>query len=156
MTRFASLWAWWAGEEISVVRVFERLVDSGPPQWAHWGHIYVISWRRKMVRLWFIFERFLDLRNLTSKWRLFYSHSRRDVMRLSNKRSPYLFGVATANMNKGYHPKQIWRRDNCPYVRLGEWPYHNVILSTLWNQPWYDVTIRSFEQLFFTMLWIGP
>ena len=29
-----------------------------------------------------------------------YSRSRRDVMRLSNKRSPYLFGVATANRTK--------------------------------------------------------
>ena len=29
-----------------------------------------------------------------------HSRSRRDVMRLSNKRSPYLFGVATANRTK--------------------------------------------------------
>ena len=35
-----------------------------------------------------------------------YSHSRRDVMRLSNKRSPYLFGVATANRTKVTTPNQ--------------------------------------------------
>ena len=35
-----------------------------------------------------------------------YSRSRRDVMRLSNKRSPYLFGVATANRTKVTTPNK--------------------------------------------------
>ena len=34
------------------------------------------------------------------------SRSRRDVMRLSNKRSPYLFGVATANRTKVTTPNK--------------------------------------------------
>ena len=46
-----------------------------------------------------------------SVWRprilIFQKHcSRRDVMRLSNKRSPYLFGVATANRTKVTTPNK--------------------------------------------------
>ena len=60
---------------------------------------------------------------LTASSQLLYSRSRRDVTRLSNKRSPYLFGVATANKIKVTTPNKYgaeiiarmsdWENDNC-------------------------------------------
>ena len=69
-----------------------------------------------------------------------HSHSRRDVMRLSNKRSPYLFGVATANRTKVTTPNKYgaeviarmsdWENDpGCLMVTPGsrsQWPVTGV------------------------------
>ena len=51
-----------------------------------------------------------------------HSRSRRDDMRLSNKRSPYLFGVATANRTKVTTPNKYGAEiiARTQYARLGE------------------------------------
>ena len=47
-----------------------------------------------------------------------YSRSRRDVTRLSNKRSPYLFGVATANRTKVTTPNKYGAKI---IARMSDW-----------------------------------
>ena len=52
----------------------------------------------------------------------FYSRSRRDVTRLSNKRSPYLFGVATANRTKVTTPNKYGAEI---IARMSDWENGN-------------------------------
>ena len=56
-------------------------------------------------------------------WYFVYSRSRRDVMRLSNKRSPYLFGVATANRTKVTTPNKYGAEI---IARMSDWENKNV------------------------------
>ena len=52
----------------------------------------------------------------------FNSRSRRDVIRLSNKRSPYLFGVATANRTKVTTPNKYGAEI---IARMSDWENQN-------------------------------
>ena len=54
-----------------------------------------------------------------------HSRSRRDVTRLSNKRSPYLFGVATANRTKVTTPNKYGAEI---IARMSDW-------ENSWRQP---------------------
>ena len=74
------------------------------------------------------------------------SRSRRDVMRLSNKRSPYLFGVATANRTKVTTPNKYGAEI---IARMSDWenPWYNKIWLCL------NVTIWS-SQICFSVIFI--
>ena len=61
-----------------------------------------------------------------SKWNLslVHSRSRRDVTRLSNKRWPYLFGVATANRTKVTTPNKYGAEI---IARMSDWENWSII-----------------------------
>ena len=68
-----------------------------------------------------------------------HSRSRRDVMRLSNKRSPYLFGVATANRTKVTTPNKYGTEiiarmsdwENCRRDDIPAWRPNKITLLSL-------------------------
>ena len=73
--------------------------------------------------------------NVVTLKQIFHSRSRRDVMRLSNKRSPYLFGVATANRTKVTTPNKygaeiIARMSDWENCKMGSW----TCIDSLWPQ----------------------
>ena len=67
------------------------------------------NWRYKQnydVNKWQVWIREAFLGRISASPEATDSRSRRDVMQLSNKRSPYLFGVATANRTKVTTPNK--------------------------------------------------
>ena len=70
---------------------------------------------------WFPTQKESNMENASFWWRhngLKDSRSRRDVTRLSNKRSPYLFGVATANRTKVTTPNKYGAKI---IARMSDW-----------------------------------
>ena len=73
------------------------------------------------------------------------SRSRRDVMRLSNKRSPYLFGVATANRTKVTTPNKYGAEI---IARMSDWEnsYISIHENAFENVVWEMAAILSRPQ----------
>ena len=100
-----------------------------------------------------------------------HSRSRRDVMRLSNKRSPYLFGVATANRTKVTTPNKygaeiIARMSDWENSNLSERPLHQhtqasvcwhlmLALSKLWRVYWRTYNWCKFAKWLSVILWLA-
>ena len=77
-----------------------------------------------------------------------YSRSRRDVMRLSNKRSPYLFGVATANTTKVTTPNKY---GTDIIARMSDW--ENILLFLSPQVFCSDATLSEDGSVEMTMPW---
>ena len=69
-----------------------------------------------------------------------HSRSRRDVMRLSNKRSPYLFGVATANRTKVTTPNKYGAEI---IARMSDWENRphggHILYPQHWSHGRHDI-----------------
>ena len=77
-----------------------------------------------------------------------HSLSRRDVMRLSNKRSPYLFGVATANRTKVTTPNKYGTEI---IARMSDWENASIlvcpVIGTIRNLTWSILLCRHGSQM---------